>query len=98
MNSLQSLWVEKTGAIARQKNAVGVHAWNREITTGCDCLRAVTDHLAAVKQARDVWMSFEALKLCMRIDKRVLVIESGHVADIQDAVLHAVNPTAAVCG
>jgi hypothetical protein len=40
---------------------------------------------------------FEALEFGVRVEKRVPVVEPGHVAEINDAVLHPVNPAAAVC-
>ena len=41
-------------------------------------------------------MLLVALKLGVWIEQRILVIESGDIPDVQDAVLHAVNPTAAI--
>src|SRR4026207_150335 len=42
-------------------------------------------------------MCRETLKLGVRIDQRIFVIEPGDVADVQDTILHAVDPAAAVC-
>ena len=78
-------------------NAIRIHLRHREVTTRCDCLRAVANHLAALEQTRDVRMSLVTLKLRVRIDQRIFVIESGDVADIQHAILHAVDPATAVC-
>src|SRR5689334_2898060 len=96
VNALQPLWVEKSGAIAREQHAIGVHPRHRKITTGGDCLRTVADHLPAFEKLRDVWMSLVTLKLCVWIDQRIFVIETRDVADVHDIVLHAVNPAAAI--
>src|SRR5436190_23791508 len=96
MNSLETLRVKKAGAVADKQHAVSVRSRHREVTAGNDRLRAVTNHLAAFEQPRDVWMSLVTLKLRVRIEQRILVIESGDVADIEHAILHAVDPAAAV--
>src|SRR5689334_2635864 len=96
MNSFQTLRVEKAGAVADEQHAVSVRARHREVTAGRDRLRAVTDHLAALEQLRDVRMSLVTLKLRVRIEQRILVVEPGDVSDVQHAVLHAVDPAAAV--
>ena len=96
VNSLQSLRVEKPGAVANQQHSVGVNLRHREVAAGGDCLRAVANHLAAFEQLRDKRMRLEALKLGVRIEQRILIIQSGDVADIQNAVLHSVDPAAAV--
>jgi len=41
-------------------------------------------------------MSLVALKLSVRIDQRIFVIETSDVADVHDIVLHAVDPAATV--
>ena len=41
-------------------------------------------------------MLLEALKLRVRVEQRVVVVESRHVSEVEDAILHPVNPPAAV--
>src|SRR5437879_5102439 len=64
--------------------------------TGCDCFRAITNHLAALEQSGHEWMRLEALKFRVQIDQRIAIIQSSDVSDIEHTVLHSVNPTAAV--
>src|SRR5204863_9707549 len=97
VNSLQSLRVEEACGIADQKHSISIHARHRKVTAGGDRLCSVTNHLAAVEKARNVWVSFESLKLGVWIDERIFVIESGDVADIQHTILHSVDPAATVC-
>src|SRR5947209_14946080 len=42
-------------------------------------------------------MQFVSLKFVMRIERRIFIIESDDEADVNDAILHAVNETAAEC-
>src|SRR4029078_12729413 len=96
VNSLQPLWIQKPSAVPCQKHAISVHPWNCKITARSDGPRAITNHLPAIEQFCDVRMGLELLKLGVRIDQWIFVIETRHVPDIQDAVLHSVNPTASV--
>ena len=41
-------------------------------------------------------MLLEALELCVRVEQGVVVVESRHISEVDDAVLHPVNPPAAV--
>ena len=41
-------------------------------------------------------MLLESLKLCVRIEQRIFVVEAGNVTDIQNAILHSVDPAAAI--
>ncbi len=41
-------------------------------------------------------MLFEALKLGVRIEQRILIVETRYIADIQDAVLHSIDPAPAI--
>ena len=65
-------------------------------TAGGNRLRPVANHLAARQQVRYEWMRLEALELGVRIDQRIAIIKPGHVAEIQNAILHPVNPAAAI--
>src|SRR5215216_44081 len=96
VNSLQALRIEKTGRVAHQQHAIGIHPRHGEVTAGGDRLRTVANHLAALEQPRDVRMSLEALELRVRIDQRILIVESRNVSDVEHAILHAVDPATAV--
>src|SRR6267142_4317270 len=96
MNPLKSLRVEKSGAVSHQQYAISVDLWHREISTGGNRLGSVTDHLSTLEQSTHVWMLLESLKLRVRIEQRILVIESGNVADVQNAVLQSIDPTASI--
>src|ERR1043166_5549931 len=61
-----------------------------------DRFRTVTNHLPAIEQFCDKRMSLEALKLGLRIDQRIAIIQAGHVTKIQNPVLHSVDPPAAI--
>src|SRR5258706_15499440 len=41
-------------------------------------------------------MLFETLKLRMRVEQRIFVIETSYVAYVQNPILHSVDPAAAV--
>src|SRR5688572_24048706 len=41
-------------------------------------------------------MCFVTLKLRVRIDQRIFVVEAGYITDIEHAILHAVDPAAAI--
>src|SRR6185295_2458327 len=92
----QALRIEKASAITYQQNSVGINLRHRKITARRNRLGAVTNHLAAFEQFAEKRMCFETLKLGVRVQQWVLVIETGHVADIQNPILHPVNPAAAV--
>src|SRR5207237_745893 len=68
MNSFQASRIQKTCAVADNQNAVCVEFGHGVQTAGGNCLRAVTDHLATIKQLGQKWMSLEALELCVGID------------------------------
>ncbi len=69
---------------------------HREISARVDRLGTVLDHLAALEHLGDHRMGLELLKFGVRVDRRVLVIEAGHVADADRVALQAVDPAAAV--
>src|SRR6185503_3775250 len=96
VNSLQTLRVEKTGAVPGEQHSVSVRARHCEITAGGYRLRAVTDHLATFEQFRNVRVSFVELKLGVRIDQGIFVVETGDVTKAQHSILQAVDPAAAV--
>src|SRR5205807_9710640 len=64
--------------------------------TGSDCFCSIADHLAALQKLGNEWMGLEPLKLSVRIDQRIAIIESRHITKIHHAILHSVNPAAAV--
>src|SRR5205807_8884093 len=53
-------------------------------------------HLAARENCRHLRMRFELLKFGVRIDHRVLIVETGHIADADNVILETVYPAAAV--
>src|SRR2546430_2783110 len=96
VNSLQAGRVQKPRAISDNQDPVGVHLRHRVPAAGGNRLGAVTNHLAAAKQLRHEWMRLKSLELSVRIDERIAIIKPGHVAEIQDAVLHSINPATPV--
>src|SRR6201991_937644 len=48
VNPLQTLWIQKAGAISCQQHSISVHTWNCKITARSDGLCAVANHLAAI--------------------------------------------------
>src|SRR3989442_777304 len=96
MNPLKSLRVEKSGTVSHQQHAISVDLGHREISTGGNRLGSITDHFSALEQLTHVWMLLESLKLRVRIEQRILVIESGNVAEVQNTVLQSIDPTASI--
>src|SRR5207248_8765136 len=64
--------------------------------TGRNRLRAVTDHLTALEELGNEWMRLESLKLSVRIDQRIAIVEPRHIPEIHYAILHSVNPASPV--
>src|SRR6266404_1786016 len=96
MNPLKTLRVEKSGAVSHQQYAISVVSWHGEISAGGNCLGSVADHLSALEQPTHVWVLLESLKLRVRIEQRILVIEASNVAEVQNAVLQPIDPTASI--
>src|SRR5205807_2683657 len=67
-----------------------------EISTRGNRLGSVADHLSALQQPTNEWMLFESLKFRVRIKQRILVVESSHVANVQNAVLQSIDPTPSI--
>src|SRR5712692_6209553 len=63
---------------------------------GSNRFGAVANHLAAIQKFCDERMRLEPLKLRMWIDQRIAIVETGNVAEIQNPILHSVDPAAAV--
>src|SRR5260370_32064239 len=55
-----------------------------------------TNHLATTQEPGNERMRFVSLKLRMRIDQRVAIVQTSTITEIQNPVLHSVDPTAAV--
>src|SRR5206468_8973024 len=91
------LRVEEARRVADEQEAVAVKLRDRVEAARGNRLRAVANHLPAFEQLSDERMLFEPLELGVRIKKRVLIIQAGDVTEIDDAILHPVNPAAAVC-
>ncbi len=96
MNSFQSCRVQKSRAVADNQRAVRVHLGHSVPSARGDRLGAVTNHLAAVEQFGQQRMGLEALELCVRIDEWIAIVQTGDVPQIQDPVLHSVDPAAAI--
>src|SRR5256714_8019923 len=96
VDALQPLRVEKARGVADEQEAVAVELRDGVEAARGNRLRAVANHLAAFKEARDERVLLESLKLRVRVEQRIAVVESRHVTEIEDAVLHPVNPPAAV--
>src|SRR5205814_10219565 len=63
---------------------------------GSNRFRTVAEHLAAFQQTSDERMRLTPLKLRIAIEQRILVVETSYVANIQNAVLHAINPASPI--
>src|SRR5580658_4076998 len=96
MNSLEALRVQKPGGIAEYHPAVTRDRRNRPPAAIRQRLRAVANHLPALKQLRNKGMLREILQHVLRIQPRVRIIEAGDEADRNDVVLPAINPRAAI--
>src|SRR5205814_3928281 len=95
VDAFQPRAVEVAGGVAEDHETVAVLPRHREIAAFGDGLRAGGDHLAALENPADRGMQLETLELVMRIERRVLVIETDDQADVDDAVAHAVDERAA---
>src|SRR3954466_9075505 len=95
MDAFEPRAIEVAGGIARDEKSLAVHPRHRKIAALGNRLRAGADHLAAFEQRPNRRMHLVALELVMRIERRVLVIETDHETDVDEAVLHAVDEAAA---
>ena len=87
--------LRNAAGIAEDHETVAVEPRHRVVAALGDGLRAGRDHLAAAQDLLDGRMQLEALQLVVRIERRVLVVETDHEADVDDAVFHPVDEGAA---
>ncbi len=87
--------VQETAAVAEDHEAVAVEAGHGVVAALRDRLRARGDHLPALQDLLNLRMELQALQLVVRVERRVLVVETDHQSDVDDAVLHAVDEGAA---
>src|SRR4051812_32534541 len=96
MYSLEPLRIKESGTITRQQHAVGVNPGHCKQPAGRDCLCAITDHFAPLEEFGNERVLLKALKLGVRINHWVAVIQTGDIAEVHDSVLHSINPAAAI--
>ena len=97
MDAFQPLRIEEASGVADEQEAVAVKLRDGVEASRGYRLRAVANHLAAFQETRDERVFLEALKLRVRVEQRIAVVKPRHVSDVEDAILHSVNPPAAVC-
>jgi hypothetical protein len=97
MNTFEPLGVEETRAITNKQYPISISPWHCEVPAGGNRLRTVTNHLSAFKKLCNKRVRLVTLELCVRIQQWIFVIESSYVANVDDVVLHAVDPTTTIC-
>ncbi len=95
MNALEAHAVEKPGGVADDHQRIGVRARHRKEAALGNRFRTVADHRAALEHLGDRRMLFEPLQLVVRIGRRILVVQTGNHADVEDVAAHAVDEAAA---
>src|SRR6266404_5881952 len=96
VDSLQARAIQEPGAVTDEQHAVCVKLRYRVQASGRDRLRAITNHFAAIQKFGDERMSLESLKLRMRIDQGIAIVETSDVAQVHNPILQSVNPAAPV--
>ncbi len=95
MNAFEPHSVEKARRVADEQQPVGVRARHREEAALGNRFGAVANHLAAVEHRANRRMLLHPLQLVVRIGRRILVVETGHAADVEHVARHPVDESAA---
>src|SRR5438105_5370290 len=95
VDAFETRAIEIAGRIADDHESVAVHARHREVPALRNRFGAGADHLPALEQLANRRMQLVALKLVVRIERRVAGVRSDGEPDVDDAVLHPVDEAAA---
>src|SRR5690349_21850669 len=96
VNSLQALRIQQACRVTDNQAAIKIAARHRIPTAVGNRLRAVANKGAAFQDPFHKWMRFEFLEGFMRIEERIVIIESDDHSQRHAIVPQAVNPSAAV--
>src|SRR5262249_22060287 len=92
MDPFQPLSVQQRGGIAGYQQACRRKLRNCIPAAHGHGLGAVPYHLAAPQEIPDQWMGLETLKLVMRIDSGISIVETHDMAYVNDPVPHTIDP------
>ena len=95
MNSFQPHSVEKARRVADEEQPVAVRPRHREEPALRNSLGAIANHLAAVEHRANRRVLLHSLQLVVRIGRWVLVVETGHAADVEHVPSHPIDESAA---
>src|SRR6266705_4703529 len=95
VNTFQPLAVEHARGVADDHNAVRCQLRHRVPSADRHGLCPVADQLAAFEQIAYQGMRLEALKLVMRINARIAIVEADRKSYVDDSIAHAVDPRSA---
>ena len=96
VHALDLRHVERAGRVADEEQARRVHARQRLPAAGGDRARAVGENLAALEQRPDSRVVLELLERLEGLEARVLVVETGDVADVHAIAVEVIQEAAAV--
>src|SRR5262245_31333354 len=92
MNPFQPLSVQQRSRITRYQQTRSRKSWNGIPPAHGHGLGAVSDHLAAFQEVPYQRMGLEKLKLVMRVDSGISIVETHDMAYVNEPVPHTIDP------